>query len=369
MNNFFVSTGEVSGDLHLSYIIEKILKEDKEAKFYGVIGEHSKKVGAIPIQDIKELAVMGFVEALKKYNTLKKKAKEYIEFIKKEKINKVILVDYGGFNLRFLELLKKEIPNIEVFFYIPPKLWIWGENRIHKLKLADHIVVIFPWEVEFYKKHNIEAIYYGNPFTEKYQYVKKFETNVLLLPGSRKQEIKAIFPEMLDVIKKMPEKNFILKLSSEQHLKWIDENLEKYNNLKIEFKEKLEKCVEKCEVAIATSGTVTLELALLGIPTIVVYKTSFINVFIAKYILKVGFISLPNLTLNQEVFPELIQERCNSSEIIKEIKKILKNKDELNLKILEIRKALTGKGLEGKVLESYAKFILKDRKNEKIQNI
>ena len=168
---FFVSTGEVSGDLHLSYLVKAIHQENKNIKFYGVAGEHSKVQGVEVIQDITELAIMGFTEIIKKYSFLKKKANEYIEFIKKEKIDKVILVDYGGFNLKFLELLKKEVPEVEVFYYIPPKLWIWGKGRIKKLVKADHIMVIFPWEVDFYKKEGVKVIYFGNPFVDKYSVV------------------------------------------------------------------------------------------------------------------------------------------------------------------------------------------------------
>ena len=112
----FVSTGEVSGDLHLSYLVKNILKLDSSVKFYGVAGEHSKKVGVEITQDIKELAVMGFTEALKKYRYLKKKAQEYLKFIKENNIDKVILVDYGGFNLAFLKLLKQEVPQVEVYY-------------------------------------------------------------------------------------------------------------------------------------------------------------------------------------------------------------------------------------------------------------
>ena len=172
---FFVSTGEVSGDLHLSYLVEAIKKKYRDVEFYGVAGRHSRDVGVEVIQDIDELAIMGFTEVLQKYSFLKRKANEYIDFIKKENIKKVILVDYGGFNLKFLELLKQEIEDIEVYYYIPPKLWIWGEKRIKKLVKADHIMVIFPWEVDFYKKHGVDAIYYGNTFVDKYIVEKRSE--------------------------------------------------------------------------------------------------------------------------------------------------------------------------------------------------
>lgn len=352
---FFVSTGEVSGDLHLSYLVEAIKRKYKDVKFYGVAGNHSRKAGVEVIQDIDELAIMGFTEVLKKYSFLKKKANEYIDFIKKENIKKVILVDYGGFNLKFLELLKKEIKDIEVFYYIPPKLWIWGEKRIKKLIKADHIMVIFPWEVEFYKKHGIDAIYYGNPFVDKYVVEDREEEYILLLPGSRKQEITSLLPIMLEIVKNNRDKKFLLKLSSRDHLKWITENLSDYTNLILEFEKKLSECVKNSKVAIAASGTVTLELALMGLPTIVVYKTGFINAFIAKYILKIGFVSLPNLTLNKEVFPELLQDRCNVKEIEKALEDIEKNREEMKKNIQEVRERLSGNN----VVESYGDFLVK----------
>lgn len=353
----FVSTGEVSGDLHLSYLVREAKELDRDVEFYGIAGKHSKSAGVNIIQDIDELAIMGFTEAIKKYSYLKKKAEEYLDFIKKENIKKVIMVDYGGFNLKFLELLKKNIEDIEVFYYIPPKLWIWGEKRIDKLKLADHIMVIFPWEVDFYKKHNVDAIYYGNPFTERYKELKREGDKVLLLPGSRKQEIKSLIPDFIDLVKKNPKEKYLLKLSSKDHLKWIDEDISKLSNLEICYDISLNSSVKESKIAIAASGTVTLELALLGIPTIVVYKTNFINYFIAKYILKVGFVSLPNLTLNEEVFPELLQKRCNSIEIEKSMKTILENIDSVQEKIQRIREKLSGVD----ITKRYAEFLLKGK--------
>lgn len=351
----FVSTGEVSGDLHLSYIVKNLLEIDGTVEFYGVAGEHSRKAGVNIIQDINELAIMGFTEAIKKYRFLKKKGYEYLEFIEKEKIEKVILVDYGGFNLKFLELLKDKMPEVEVFYYIPPKLWIWGEKRIEKLKRADHIMVIFPWEVDFYKKHNVDAVYYGNPFSEKYIPLENRGENVLLLPGSRKQEIKSLFPIMLEIVKRNPGEKFLLKLSNKKHLEWIDEKLEDIKNLTVSFELDLEGAVKKSKIAIAASGTVTLELALLDIPTVVIYKTNFINYFIAKHILKVGLVSLPNLTLNEEIFPELLQERCNVLEIEKAMKDILKNEKEIHKKLDLAREKLSGENITKK----YANFLLK----------
>lgn len=350
----FVSTGEVSGDLHLSYLVKNILKIDSNVEFYGTAGEHCRAAGVNITQDIKDLAVMGFTEALKKYRYLKKKAKEYLEFIKENKIDKVILVDYGGFNLAFLKLLKKEVPEVEVYYYIPPKLWVWGEKRINTLKLADHIMVIFPWEVEFYKKHGVNAVYYGNPFSEKYSVIENRGDKILLLPGSRKQEIQSLLPVMLEVVNARPDKEFLLRLHSTEPFGWIQEKLLKYPNLTI-TRATLEEAVKESETAIAASGTVTLELALMGLPAVVIYKTNPINAFIARNILKLGFVSLPNLTLNREVYPELLQEKCTSSEILFQLN-LMKNKaDQVEKDIREIRERLSGKD----VVKNYGEYILR----------
>lgn len=216
-------------------------------------------------------------------------------------------------------------------------------------------MVIFPWEVEFYKKHGVDAIYFGNPFVDKYIVEKREEEYILLLPGSRKQEIKTLLPIMLELVKESKESKFLLKLSSEEHLKWISENLCEYPNLYLEFEKKLPECVKNSKVAIAASGTVTLELALMGLPTIVIYKTGFINAFIARHILKIGFVSLPNLTLDREVFPELLQERCNVEEIKKYLIKLDKERERIDRDIQEVRDKLSGKN----VVESYGDFLVK----------
>ncbi len=354
---FFVSCGEASGDLHLSYIVKSIKKNNENIKFYGVAGEKSQAVGVEVIQNIGELAVMGFFEALKKYKFLKNKAKEYLEFIKKNEIKNIILIDYGGFNLKFLELLRKEKLDIRVFYYIPPKVWVWGESRVKKIKLADHIVVIFPWEVEFYKKHNIKAIYFGNPFIDVYKNIDERQDKILLLPGSRKQEIIVILPIYLELVREETNRNFIIKLNSKDDLKYVKE-FETLNNVEIEVEKKLNKICKECEISVATSGTVILELALLGLPTIVVYKTSFLNYFIAKYFLNIKYISLPNITMNSEIFPELIQDKCNKKNIKEKINYLLINKNEIEKKIKKMRDKLDGTS----VIDNYANFFIKEGK-------
>ena len=365
----FISCGEMSGDLHASYIVEEMRKKDKNVEFFGVVGDKSIKAGVKAVNHIKNNDVMGFVEALKKYSYFTEKAHEYLEFIKENGIETVIFVDFGGFNLKFFELLKKkilkkELQNLRMVYYIPPKVWAWGKGRIKKLRKFDDVIVIFPFEKEYYdeslrkdKSKGLKVEYFGNPFVDKYDFSDKLGKKILLLPGSRRQEIKAMLPVFEEIINDLKDDKFILKLNSTQDLKYT-ENFKKYDNVEIIIDKKLKDIVSDCKLSVATSGTITLELALLGLPSIVVYKTTFINYLIGKYILKIGYISLPNLVLNDEIFPELIQKDCEAKNIEKHMKKILENLPEIEEKIENMRKKVEGKA----VVESYADFLVKEGK-------
>ena len=229
-----------------------------------------------------------------------------------------------------------------------------GEKKNRDIKLPNHIMVIFPWEVDFYKKHGVNAVYYGNPFSEKYPVIENRGDKILLLPGSRKQEIQSLLPVMLEVVSARPDKEFLLRLHSSEPFGWIQDKLLKYPNLTI-TKASLEEAVKESEAAVAASGTVTLELALMGLPAVVIYKTNRINAFIAKNILKLGFVSLPNLTLNREVYPELLQERCTSSEILFQLNLMKSRAEKVEKDIKEIREKLSGKD----VVKNYGEYILR----------
>ncbi len=351
---YFVSAGELSGDLHASYICSKIFDLDKDAQIYGIGGKNLKKVGIKIFRDIDKLAIMGFVEVLKNIKMLKKTLDDTYNFIVENKIERVILVDYGGFNLKLLEKLKGEDKGIKISYYIPPKVWIWGKKRIHKVKLADEILVIFPWEEEFYRENSIKAHYFGNPFMEKYKKRDKKGEKILLLPGSRKQEITSLITPMLEVVREKREEKFLLKLTKKEDVQLIKDNLGAYSNLEINYDISLEEAVERSKYAIAASGTVILELAILGLPGVAVYKTSIINELIVKLIVKPTFITLPNLTLNKEVYVELLQRDCNKERIIEELEKIDENIIKAEERVEEVRDKLYGEN----IIENYARAIV-----------
>ena len=373
----FISCGEMSGDLHASYIVEEMRKKNKNTEFFGVVGDKSIKAGVKAINHIKNNDIMGFVEALKKYRYFTKKAGEYLEFIKKNGIETIILVDFGGFNLKFFELLKKkiqekELQDLKMIYYIPPKVWAWGKKRIEKLKKFDDVIVIFPFEKEYYdnglKKDGSKGLkveYFGNPFVDKYEFSDELGEKILLLPGSRRQEIEKFLPVIIELIKNEKVKNekFLMKLASKEHLKYVESfekehkiNVSKIPNLEITFDE-IKKIRKDCKFAIATSGTVTFEISLMGLPVIVVYKTSRINAFIARNIVKIKYITLTNLNANKEIFKELLQEDFSVEKLLEEIEIMEKNKEKIVLELKNERKKLGNSG----VLEKIANYLLKDR--------
>ena len=370
----FISCGEMSGDLHASYIVEEMRKKNKNTEFFGVVGDKSIKAGVKAINHIKNNDIMGFVEALKKYRYFTKKAGEYLEFIRKNGIETVIFVDFGGFNLKFFELLKKkiqekELQDLKMIYYIPPKVWAWGKNRIEKLKKFDDVIVIFPFEKEYYdnglKKDGSKGLkveYFGNPFVDKYEFSDELGEKILLLPGSRRQEIEKFLPVIIELIKNEKVKNekFLMKLASKEHLKYIESfekehkiNISKIPNLEITFDE-IKKIRKDCKFAIATSGTVTFEISLMGLPVIVVYKTSRINAFIARNIVKIKYITLTNLNANKEIFKELLQEDFSVEKLLEEIEIMEKNKEKIVLELKNERKKLGNSG----VLEKIANYLL-----------
>ncbi len=367
-NKIFVSCGEMSGDLHLSYVIEEMKNQDPKMEFYGVVGDKSIAAGATEVNHIKNNDIMGFIEAVKKYRYFRKKAREYLRYIEDNDIKTVIFVDFGGFNLKFFELIKKSKPDIKTIYYIPPKVWAWGKKRIKKLKLFDEVIVIFPFEKKYFddieNKSGLHVEYFGNPLVDKYDFSEKTGNKILLLPGSRKQEIMKFVPVILEFVQKkdMMDERFILKLAHEDHLKYIEElekkdnfRLNDINNIEISY-EKIEILRNRCKYAIATSGTVTFELALMGLPVIAVYKTSPLNAFIAKKILKIDYISLTNLNAEKEIFPELLQDDFSAENLLIKCKEIEEKREHMTMELKKERKRLGNKG----VLRKIAHYLLKN---------
>ncbi len=336
---YYVIAGEASGDLHGAKIIESIKKLDKKAKFRVWGGERMKRSGGDIVKHINQLSFMGFWEVLKNINTILKNIRFCKRDINSYNPDKIIYIDYPGFNMVISKWAKKE--GFQNHFYISPQIWAWKENRIKKIKRdIDYLYVILPFEKEYYKeKHNFHVHYVGHPLVEiidkekkntHYFPLKLTKPVIALLPGSRKQEIKKMMPVYKSVVDDFSNYEFIIAGVSNISKEWYSKIL-KDDKIKIVY-DKTYDLLKRSTAAIVTSGTATLETALFNVPQIVCYKSSLLSYLIGKLFIKLKYISLVNIIMNREVVKELIQSDCSKINIIKELSQLLKNENIISVK-------------------------------------
>jgi lipid-A-disaccharide synthase len=328
---YYIIAGEASGDLHGSNLIKEIHKLDTAAKIHCWGGEKMQTAGAILIKHYKDLAFMGFTEVIKNLPTIIKN----ISFCKKNILafapDVLVLVDYPGFNMRIAKWAKEK--NIKVVYYISPQIWAWKEKRVHAIKRdVDKMLVILPFEKDFYKKYHFEVDYVGHPLAEvinefkvEHSQIKK-ENIVALLPGSRKQEILIKLPIMLSVAKHFPTYKFIVAKAPGLDDNFYEDILKPYKNVGSVNNETY-LLLTKAKAALVTSGTATLETALFSVPQIICYKGGKISYEIAKRLIKIKYIGLANLIMDRELVKELIQDDMNEKNLVAELSLLLEDND------------------------------------------
>ena len=332
---YYIIAGEASGDLHGSNLMKHLKRMDVNASFRCWGGEKMKAQGATLVKHINELAFMGFWEVLVNLRTIFKQIRLCKEDIKKWKPDAVILIDYPGFNLRIAEYAKTN--NIKVIYYISPQLWAWKQSRIKKIKkYVDKMLVILPFEKDFYEKFNYNVEFPGHPLIDVIEdEKKKIEANsnfliindlpkkpiVAILPGSRKIEISKMLKIMTTVAESFTDYQFIIAGISSYSPDFYNKFIKK-PNVKIVY-DQTYSLLKSSEAAIVTSGTATLETALFNVPQVVCYKAGKISYSIARRLIKVKYISLVNLIMDKLIVKELIQNNFNTYSLKKEIKKIL----------------------------------------------
>lgn len=327
---YYLIAGEASGDMHGANLIKGILDKDSEAVFQFWGGNKMENVtGLTAVKHIRDLAFMGFWEVLSHLPTILNNISRCKKDILAFNPDVVILIDYPGFNFRLFPFLKQQ--QFKTVYYISPQLWAWKKNRVFKMKkFVDRLYVIFPFEVDFYKSFGIEAHYFGHPLLDEInfpQLSQKEELNdatktIALLPGSRKQEISYLLPEYIEVARKMPEHHFVVAGLS-VHGTHFYSSFGQLENLEYRF-DQTYTILEEADAAIVTSGTATLETALLNVPEIICYKGSTISYLIAKQLIKgVSFIGIVNLIMNREIVKEFIQQDVNEKNLLKELQRIL----------------------------------------------
>ena len=342
---YYIIAGEASGDLHGSNLVKEIFRLDKNAIIRAWGGEKMKDAGAKIVKNYKDLSFMGFYEVLLNLNTILKNIRFCKSDIKKFNPNKIILIDYPGFNLRIAKWAKKN--NFFVNFYIAPQIWAWKESRINIIrKYIDRLYVILPFEKNYFEnKHNYKVKYLGHPVMDSIKNFNNTEINksffeknkidgnkkiIAILPGSRKQEIRNILKIMLNVIGSFSDYQFIIARVPNIKKNFYRSIIKGYDVKMVE--NQTYDLLSNSSAALVTSGTATLETALFKVPQVVCYKTSLISFFLAKIFVKIKYISLVNLIVNREIIKELVQSKCTKNNIINELTQILKKRNALKMK-------------------------------------
>jgi lipid-A-disaccharide synthase len=318
---YYVICGETSGDQHAAKVIQQLKELDSKAVFRGMGGDECAKAGLDLQIHIREMAFMGFAEVLQNLGKVRKALTHIKKDMQQWNPDAVILVDYPGFNLRIAAYAKSL--HLPTFYYIAPKAWAWKESRVKKLKAnTDMVFSILPFEMDFFQTRGVNIQYVGNPSKEAVAAFRKThnyqpEKTIALIPGSRKQEIKSSLPIMLKASRESGYKN--IKVSQAPH---INKDFYFAIDNQITLDENMYQLLNNAEMALVTSGTATLETALLGVPQVVGYKTSKLSYWIGKAVVKVKYISLVNLVLNKPAITELIQGDFNPETLSKEITKL-----------------------------------------------
>lgn len=324
---YYLIAGERSGDLHGGNLIRAIRRHDSEAHCRAYGGEQMQEAGATIVRHYREMAFMGFVEVAKNLGTIRKIMRECKADLLANRPDVLILIDYAGFNLRMARFAKKH--GIRVFYYISPKVWAWNQSRALTIKaLIDRMFVIFPFEVDFYKKFDYDVEYVGNPLMDALTAIKRPETTptvrpstIALLPGSRKQEVRVMLPIMLAASRQFPDYQFVVSTVSNLPTVLYDTLLTDFPDV-TRVDDAAYDLLLNAEAALVTSGTATLETALLNVPEVVLYKTSRVWYEIARRILAVPFLSLVNLIAGRLVVSELVHD-CTPNRVAEELRVIL----------------------------------------------
>lgn len=338
MTRIMISAGEASGDVHAAALTKEILKQAPTAEVYGMGGECLANAGGEVIFDIKEHGVMGLVEILKKLPALFRLKADFGKLMEERRPDCLVTIDYPEFNMRLAKMARAK--GIPVVSFIPPSAWAWRKGRAKDVaKIANKIASIFPFEYEVYKAAGADVEFVGHPLVDivttnlpvhsAQMKAGKHDGRVLvlLLPGSRLQEIKRLLPDMLKaaalIEKQMPEVEFTLPRATTVPKALLDEILAD-SKVRINVVEGDNYDVMSvADVALAASGTATLEASLCRLPCVIIYKTSPITAFIVKRLLNIENIGLPNIVAGRRILPELLQDAVTPENMAEEILRLL----------------------------------------------
>ena len=378
MTRILISAGEASGDIHAAAVTAAIKKIDSSAEVFGMGGDALRNAGGEVLFDIKDHGVMGFVEVLKKLPDLFKLRDDFEKVMDERKPDCLITVDYPGFNMKLAKLAHDK--GIPVVSYIAPSAWAWHKSRAKKVaKIVDKVACIFPFEYDVYKEAGAYVEFVGHPLVdivkpsmtkeEAMAFAGKEEGKKLslLMPGSRVMEIEKMLPTLLEaakIIKKqLPEVSFVMPRAGTIPISLLEEKIQA-SGLDVKITEGNNyDLFSVADLALATSGTVTLEAALCGLGSVIVYKTNPVTYFIAKLLVNIPHIGLPNIVAAKSVVPELIQNDFTPAKVAQEALALLESERNAKMKedLAYVKERLGKPGAVGRVAELVLKIAREKR--------
>ena len=328
----WIITGEASGEIYGARIYSELKKQYPDVHIKAMGCRELQEAGAEIIQDSSEMAVMGFVEVIKRYPMFKRIFNKMVARAEQERPDAVVLVDYPGYNLRLAKKLHEL--KIKTIYYISPQVWAWHKSRIPTIKqVVDRLVVIFPFEVDFWKKHNFQADFLGHPLIELLGEEKIEEERdpdkFVLLPGSRKSELSTLLKPMIDsaleISSKHPNLKFVIPAAREYLIPMITDAIKDVPD-KSKFIIENGRSVywmQKAIAGLASSGTVTIQAAILGLPLISIYKVNAFTYFLAKRLVDLDYFTMVNIIAEKEIYREYLQGDVRPEVLVPQIEKIL----------------------------------------------
>ena len=355
MKKIFIVTGETSGDKLASTVISKLKKNNPNIEFLCVGGMHLRSLGVKSIFDLKEITYLGFTSVLFNFLKIRNRINKTVDEVIKFNPDILFTVDSPDFTLRVAERVKKVNNNIKTVHYVAPQVWIWREDRVKKVKkFIDHILILFNFEKKYFDKENIPNTFVGHPLLEKNEkskidlsfLVSNDKKIISIYAGSRTSEITILLPILCDFInlmnKKFNDYNFIFH-ATDENKNFIVNYLKKISlkNTQVISDENIKYQVLSNSIfAVSKSGTVSLEICNLEIPSIIIYKINMINFLIMKSLVKVKFANIINIINGKEIIPELLQGECNANEIFKSVVYLLNNPDVMQKQIDDCKKTI-----------------------------
>ncbi len=373
MAKILISAGEASGDIHAAAVTAAIKKIDPQAEVFGMGGDALRQAGGEVLFDIKDHGVMGFVEVLRKLPDLFKLRSDFGKVMDERKPDCLITVDYPGFNMKLAKLAHDK--GIPVVSYIAPSAWAWHKSRAKKVaKIVNKVACIFPFEYDVYKEAGADVVFVGHPLVDIVKPSMSVEEAeafagkqagrklILLMPGSRLMEIEKMLPTLLAsaklIQKELPEVDFVMPRAGTIPLKMLEDKI-KASGVRVKITEGNNyDLFSVADLALATSGTVTLEAALCGLGSVIVYRTSPLTYFIAKMVVNIPDIGLPNIVAGKHILPELLQNDFTPEKVAQEAMALLAPERNAQMKkdLEYVKERLGQPGAVGRVAELVLQF-------------